>query len=311
MAQIYSRRGYVLVVVLALLTLSSTLLVGVGRLAVNRALAARQARQELQRRWGVASCRAAILPFAEEILTRAGRAQLAAVPALRQGVRLGDQSFETVLYDEQAKANVNSLIDDASASIVQDRLLAGLGGAGIVNDVRLRSSYLVSREAAPGPASRPLGPRPWITGLGQIFDDTPPERLLRAPAGANSAPIDRITCWGDGAINLMRARAPALQLALAPLLTQLEVDRIVQVRDAMLMMTRPSTSVPPGSADIVTRILTEARPNPQTRAKLALTAHSACHSLWVVARDRQRSWYWLFVQDESNPRQPRRHAFVW
>jgi hypothetical protein len=64
-----SSRGYVLVMVLGLLVLSTTLLVGVSRLAVRAAVGARQAEDDLQRRWGVASSRKAVLPHAEAILS--------------------------------------------------------------------------------------------------------------------------------------------------------------------------------------------------------------------------------------------------
>jgi hypothetical protein len=312
----------VLLVTLGLLVLSSTLLVAVGRLAVQRSLAARVEQDALQRRWGAISCRTALLPSADEILTRAGRASASAIPIYRAAVPLGNQTFEVVIGDEQAKANVNAMIDAADAATAANRLRAGLSGTGTVGAVVLRPSYLISAE--PTATSRPAGPTPWITGPGQIFDLLPPERLVHGVAGvgssSSSSPLDRITCWGDGAINLMRADAAAMRLALTPELSGLEIDRIIEARAAMLKSTSPKRSAasvqggpppPPADADIVTRILYEAKVNPKHRAKLALSGVSKCHSLWVIARDRQRSWYWLFVNDQANPQRPRMEFFEW
>src|SRR5256885_4397831 len=51
------RRGYVLIVTLALLVLSATVMVGVARMAIRQTSLARQAQDDLQQHWGVASIR--------------------------------------------------------------------------------------------------------------------------------------------------------------------------------------------------------------------------------------------------------------
>src|SRR5437773_2032119 len=87
------RRGYVLVVTLALLVLSATVMVGVARMAIRQTSLARQAQDDLQQRWGAASIRVAVMPFAEQILLTAEASQKRAIPILNTGITLGGQSF--------------------------------------------------------------------------------------------------------------------------------------------------------------------------------------------------------------------------
>src|SRR5438105_761777 len=98
---IHQRRGYVLVTSLALLVLSATLLISMGRSAIDRTMRACQSQEELQRRWGQISCRRAILPFAETILTQLEKRERRPMPLHRASIRLGGQEFDLILADEQ------------------------------------------------------------------------------------------------------------------------------------------------------------------------------------------------------------------
>src|SRR5678815_431801 len=88
------RHGYVLVTTLLLLVLASTLLVGIGRASVRQAVRARVAQDELQRRWGTASCREAGLPNAEGLRRAEEGRRREPVPAVRRRVTLGGQRFD-------------------------------------------------------------------------------------------------------------------------------------------------------------------------------------------------------------------------
>src|SRR2546427_7366002 len=83
------RRGYVLIVTLALLVLSATVMVGVARMAIRQTSLARQAQDDLQQRWGAGSIRVAVMPFAEQILLTAEASQKRAIPILNTGITLG------------------------------------------------------------------------------------------------------------------------------------------------------------------------------------------------------------------------------
>src|SRR5262245_42848669 len=124
-----ARPGYILVVTLALLVLSATVMVSVGRLALRETLRARSEAGDLQRRWGSASIRVAVLPFAERILLTAEAAQKRPMPQLAERINLGGQSFDIIIGDEQAKANVNAMLDRAtSVTQVDARLREALIG---------------------------------------------------------------------------------------------------------------------------------------------------------------------------------------
>src|SRR3954467_10927434 len=105
-----NRRGYVLILALGLLALAATLLVGVARASLRHAVEAREAVDGLQRRIGVVSCQAAILPHAQDLLIRQEQRRKAVVASLHTSVTLGGQRFELTVADEQAKANVNALL---------------------------------------------------------------------------------------------------------------------------------------------------------------------------------------------------------
>src|SRR4051812_47367544 len=106
MARRVRHRGYVLVLALGLLVLASTLLVGVGRAAVKHALAAKEAQDELQRRWAVETCRAVLLPSVEQMLERQETLRKQPAVTWSSRVKLGSVTLDCLAADEQAKVNV-------------------------------------------------------------------------------------------------------------------------------------------------------------------------------------------------------------
>jgi len=311
-------RGYVLVVTLGLLVLAATLLIGIGRASVSHALTAHREQAELQRRWGVVSCRNALLPAASDIIAIQERKQSRPIPVLRAGVALGGCRYTLILSDEQAKANVNALLERTDKPGTEARIRDALTGSGMGNSILLRAEPI---QIAPTQStSRPaqvLGPPPWITGFGQVFNDVPPQRLL---AGAGAAPVEQLTCWGNGAINIMRISDRSLRLATAPLLSSIETSRLIDARNAAFapqararksMLLGVGNNAVTANADAVTNLLAEARVDPKVRRTIAFTSISTCFSLWVVTQDAQRTWYRFYVTDDSNPRNPRVDAFAW
>jgi hypothetical protein len=308
----------VLVVTLGLLVLSSTLLVAVGRMAVQHALAAREAQEELQRRWGVISCQQAVMPFAEKILANAEAQQKRPVPLLKSRVLMGNQSFDLIVADEQAKANVNAMLESMhDRSTVESHLRQGMSGSGLVNNIHLHPAPIktASTQPASQPASAPMGVPRWIDGMGQVFDSVTPGQLV---SSGSAPPAQRLTCWGTGAINILRASEASLQLAASPPLTQIEIGHLIEVRNGMFSGASSSLSDSdvgkpraPASGDALSALLSQARIDPAKRPKLSITTLSACHSLWVLVGDGRRTWYYLAVEDESNPQKPHVQSFVW
>jgi len=279
-------------VTLALLVLAATLMVLVGRATLRRAGAAREAADDLQRRWGATSCRLAVMPAIESVLVDQQRKLNGPVAVHRARLRLGEQTFDLVLADEQAKANLNVLLDEGDLRTIETRMRETLTGTGIGQRVRLRPGPTIvstvhaaggeGRNTSTAPTTRPLLPQR-VTGFGQIFDDVPPSQLIDAS--------DWVTCWGNGLVNARRAPPAALKLATS--LSGVEIAALLRLREG------PTPGGLLKSANI--------RPRPG----LHLAEGSACHSLWIVARSRRREWHYFSVLDESDERSPAVVSFVW
>jgi hypothetical protein len=297
------RGGYVLLVTLGLLVLSTTLLVAVGRAAAHHALAARLEQSELQQRWGVISCRSAILGSAEQILVSQEQQQKRAVPQYRATLQLGGDQFTLIVSDEQAKANLNLMIDQFGAQGTEDRLAQSLTGTGLLNHLRLRPSVYADDPATTRPVAFPQ----LISGPGQVFDSVAPELLL--------SPLQNLTCWGSGALNVMRADQTSMRSVLAPALTRIEISSLIGARDKIMKLSvdlhLAASAAPAKNTDAISSLLAQAKIDNKVRNRLSLTTRSACHSLWIIVRDSRRAWHSLSVSDESDPNRPLIHSIVW
>jgi hypothetical protein len=304
---------------LGLLMLAATLLVTLGRAATSRALAAKTEQRELRRRWAAVSCRNAVLPYAGDILAREEALQNRPLPSYRASILLGDQRYTLLVSDEQAKANVNLLLEHSDKSRAEARIREALSGSGLVNSIFLRPEPRVHAEvppAIPGQPPQPPELPSWLSGFGQVFTNVGPGRLV---AGGVNAPASELTCWGSGAINIMRVSEPSLRLAATPALTNIECGRLIDARNKAFAPrnTRapanraPAAAAPAPNLDAVGNLLSQARADPKTRLSLPLTSTSTCFSLWIIRQDRQRPEYRLFVSDESRPQSPRIEAFSW
>jgi hypothetical protein len=285
------RRGYVLILTLGLLALAATLLVGVARASLRHAVAAREAVDGLQRRVGVRSCQSVALPHAGDILIRQEQQRKAPVAVLRTSVALGGQRFDVIVADEQAKANVNALIErspDGAAS----RLRELLEPTGVASAIRLR--------------------QPPVSSFGGMFDRVSIENLANGRGGRPAA-LDFVTCWGTGAINARRAPESVLRVASNPPLGPNEVAQLLQLRQDRFRGVRgPSAPVPgaDSSADRVGKLFSQSS-GPGSGSAGGLTTGSSCFSLWVIVRDGRRSWEHFAVRDESDPQRAQTRTFVW
>jgi hypothetical protein len=306
----------VLLVALGLLVLSATLLVSIGRAAVDHALRARRAEAELQRRWSVVSARVAVLAGADETLTRLEQEVHRPLPVYRTTVRLGDETLELILSDEQAKANVNALIGSAGRGDAETRLREAIAGSGLTNAVMLRPGM------AP-PPDRSGGLARFVDGFGQMFDRVAPQQLTGV---GERSPANVLTCWGDGAINVVRASRPSLALAAGGQINEVAIGRLMKARDAayappeqarMSLAPRRANDEGDGqpvsrSGDAVSSLLSRARIDGAVRGRVAMTGRSTCHSLWVIATSPTgRRQYSLFVLDESVGGERQVRSFAW
>jgi hypothetical protein len=306
----FQRRGYVLVTSLGLLVLAATLLMSMGRLSMDRAMQAREAQEELQRRWGQITTQRTVLPNVERILITLERRKQAPVAVHRAKIELGGQKFELILGDEQAKTNVNALLDLYDVERSESRLRTAMSGTGLAGEIKLR----VGPVPASLPTTRQAILRRYVTGYGQVidFDDsTAPQKLLAA-RGNGPAVLELVTLWGDGRLNIRRASGASLALMDSPPLTRIDVERLIEARNNMYD-PRPKIGSPamtPGAAEPVFRLMGEAQLSGD-KTNLHLMLGSRCHSLWIIVRDGRREWYSLVVSDQSDPNEPRVETLVW
>jgi hypothetical protein len=296
------RRGYILLTTLALLVLSSTLLVTLARSSILRSLEAKQSHQDLQRRWGQISCQRALLPHAETILINHEKRYQHPFSTLRATIQLGAQEFNLVLADEQAKTNVNALLDLSDKSRTESQLRTTFSN--LAAQIRLHTST----PPTSAPTTRPVLPR-YLTSLGQIFDSTPPQNLS-TPRFDRPAPADLLTLWTDGQLNIRRCSPAAVALLDNSTLTQLDIRRLIEARDALYSKNPPPPSAAPLPAEPIRRLLIQAQ-IPPTKSNLHLTSSSKSHSLWIIVRDPRRQWYSLAVLDRGDEDHPRSYSFTW
>jgi hypothetical protein len=257
-------------------------------------LDAQSAVEDLQRRWAVTSCRTSILGRAEEILAKAERGkeeegqrpEKGANPPrreLRVACRLAGVDYELVLTDEQAKLNVNRLLETTSKEEAQSavgRLIRGVGG-GLSQPVAVNLRPLAVGERSPVAKEvlRKLG------AYGQVFDNASPADL--AGDGQTAGLAEALTCWGDGKLNLRRALPEVIKEACRKALERKSVEALVAARDGN----------PYRDLSAILNGLPELDEKKKAELRKVFTDRSACHGLWVVARGRQRSWYTLVVEE--------------
>jgi hypothetical protein len=256
MTRTLQSRGYVLVMTLLVLVIAAVALSAVTAESHQRAMAARNAQDELQRRWAALSCEQTLLPRIPAILakdTDKPRARLV------ETLELGGQKLHLVLSDEQAKANVNFLAANLDATTLRETL-NGLAGAGVAIDLLptiTRTKDKSGKETATAN----------FASYGQVFGDAPPDKLLGSVTG-------RLTCWGDTKLNT-KAAAPAAVAAVASTV----LDKSEMVRFADVQKKNPDAPWRDlfRSANIL--------PDKVKTMESRVAESSACSSLWVIPED--------------------------
>jgi len=292
-----ARRGFALVMVLLVLVLAGAALAASARRSCDRALAAVEATEQVQLKWAMLSARAVGMAGAETWLTETAEEAEAPVTVARRRVTLGGLQLDLVAADEQAKANVNLLSARGGDG-------GGRGNSGGDADLADALRGLQGRERrALLVQLRPQTPREGVISalarryesFDQVFAAAEPSALVDA-GGEDPCPTDRITCWGNGRVNVRRADREVMRYALAGLVTETELDAMCRLR-----LERPGCAADEMLAALE---LPDARLAPLAKA---VTDTSLCHSLWIVARpvpgtgaagaNRRsgRAWHRLFV----------------
>ncbi len=211
------------------------------------------------------------------------------------------------------------MLSGADVTIAETRIRQALSGSGMSNRIKLRVTIGGVLQPIRNATTAPAATQPiWnsnslaVGGWGQVFDAAPPAQWVRPMPGSRIAPLDLLTCWGTGAINIRRASDTALSLAAGRSLTIVEINRLVEARDKLFERRVAEGSFDQSPADQLRELMTKAAGQSlKNKGNLAPSETSSCHSLWVISRDGRRDGYDVFVSDEANPKRPAIWSFSW
>jgi len=287
--------GYVLVVVLAVIAIAAISLAGLARRSLQMTQQAAIAQEDLQRRWGVATCRHFVLEHAERILEGQVPHDEESIPPwplppqVESKFMLGDLRFEVTLADENAKVELNALYrrdpDDVRPAI--STILSSSGTNG------LTSRIVVPPTNPREPAKRPF--QSW----GQVFE--PIARDAGSGIGRQVRDAtDRLTCWGDGRLNIRRASDDAVRVVCQHDVGSDVIQKLLGIRTA-------------GNIDRLDALLRQLsiRESERSALKRLLTDESTCHSLWLIVRNSRREWATLTIHGSGQSGGPQQESFLW
>jgi hypothetical protein len=300
----HPRRGaFVLVMVLALLTVCALCLAGLARRSLDVGEQVAAARTDLQRRWGVMSCARTYLPLAKNLL----EGEAAKLPAQAQvwplpasvGIEfdLGDLHFSVLLADEDAKANLNTISRSnpdgqrAVASVVEER---ASGVEGVAVNVQAAPAQSASSQGTGGSNQASAVFRSW----GQVFEPT--SACTPGEFASRLRDVTRdITCWGSGRLNIQRASDEAIRLVCG---SQIAPDILAK------LLARRHDLGPMGLHALLDVL--GLRNNDRLTLERLLTDHSSRYSIWILVQNPRRSWATLAIGDGSSS-QGGRETFTW
>lgn len=282
-----ARRGYVLIVVLALLVVAALMTAGIARRSLVLAHDAVQAERHLQAKWTGLSFQRTVLARAEMILAGpAGSDTSGASHAYETSIRLNSVTYRLVLADEDAKLNLNTAFYAKGEAEVA-RLVRDLRSAAVHLPVRLRP-YEASSEQLPV-----------FDSWGQVFD------LSRAAPGAPGVmPLveaaEEITCWGSGRLNVQRASDAALHAVIRLHARGSIADELLNRRSE-----QPAAEIDELLDGLDVRL--------EEREALSQTLQdgSTCHSLWIQAAAPDRNDAAFYVSERNEFGRPYVSVFVW
>lgn len=257
-ARISNRDGYALLLVLATLTIASVGLVTIANRTLRDNAQSLAMQAELQAKWGRISCAAAALELAGPAFEVVEANKLPGQPMptqLRERLMLGNQVFDLVLGDEDAKVNLNRVATIAGTSAAQ-KAVRDLADARYWNCVRFSPQYSIH-------ATR-------FESWGEWFDLA----KLRTLAGDDRALVElthNVTLWGQGTLNIHRASDQAIRAQCAAVVPAGLSNRILEtIRES-------------NTGSEVAILLQRTVQNSQDRERLSqvLGDGSSSFSLWI------------------------------
>lgn len=278
------KSGFALLLVLLVIALAGTAMAALARRQGLLAVQAVRAQRDAQLRWGMLSCRNLLLSQAEQILQAAQQKEQLPQPEASFGVDLGAVRFEMVVADEQAKANVNLLAQRLSQRDLQHRLEELVAKEANALTVRLIPLKYPEKAQQVSQGELPGDDMVLYESLDQVFQYDSVSSLFGPSAGRGSQARRRVTCWGDGKINIHRAEIEVLRAMLGDTLDESDIQALIHDRAG-----QSSWNLIRAIAEL------ELSEEQLVKVKQILTTESHCYSLWICARDGFRQHYSLRI----------------
>lgn len=233
------RRGYVLLIVLAVSVLVVTVLSTLAQVSLRRGLQAADAERDLQQRWGGVTLQEALLKDASKVfLAQEERAAeltpgVPPPPTIRDAITLGGVTFDMLLGDEDAKLNLNTVYHQSGKmkteqvlAKVQPRLTRAIRLVPAVKPMQLsRESRRDTDEEEL--SEQPQGPPRALRSWGEVFDIGRLKQDLASEAALPTV-TSGITCWGGGQLNFRRATDDAILAVAGSVIQDGAASRLLQ-----------------------------------------------------------------------------------
>ncbi|WP_010583129.1 type II secretion system protein GspK [Schlesneria paludicola] len=289
------RRGFVLVMVLVLILVTSITAAGFARKSFELARTVADAQEDLQRRWGMRSLERLALANPANFLDGidVSRSNVRQLWPLRQivdvNLTLGELRFVVRLSDEDAKIDLNTL---ARRERDPQNLLSS-----------------VTQQAA-GPSGLPVAVR-WpprdpenekavaFQTWEQVFDlrgESQADEII----GRLQAATVQLTCWGTGKLNLSRAQDSTVRLLLTGAVSENSISRVLGVRRQ-------------GGFEDIDTLVKKINLNNKDEAvlKRLLAVDSKRFAVWITVQSARRTWASLTIDRSGNGNPSSFETFHW
>ncbi|MFK8115063.1 MAG: hypothetical protein AB8B91_22875 [Rubripirellula sp.] len=237
--RIATRRGYVLMVVIAVSVLVITVLGSLATQSLRRGLAAADAERSLQQRWGALTLETELLYAAPKVfelqheLAKQQSPPVRPPSTIRAALTLNGITFDLLLGDEDAKLSLNAMYHHVGQQKTEAAILEMVGpvGRSAVRMLPASKPQQIARENtrlnrqpedADDESVIPDAFRSW----GEVFDLANLEHGVGSDAGLPNLTTS-MTCWGNGQLNFQRASDNAILAVIGSIIQDGGAQRIL------------------------------------------------------------------------------------
>lgn len=289
MKQKNKNSGFILILVLLVITIATLTMVTAGQNSCQRALMASRQMDKLQTKWAALSAKETLLNSAELFLLAQSTEQEQPLKAIGR-MTLGKTNFDFIIYDEQAKANVNSISSDSR--IFHEKIIRLQNKLPIVLNP-------VFEHNKTEKTNNKISQQRRYSGFEDLFGLKPLNQFVDTKQAEGLA--DRLTFWGNGKINFKRASQTVIKTVLSDYLNDSQIESLLELRRQL--------------PDCTAFELADNMDLPRNKRRKLLTKitdQSKCYSLWIISSDPGCNQYRLFIKEsgefQSNPKE---YSVIW